>query len=222
MRRKNKLEIVRGRSKAVHWRISSTATEAWSVYSWWQTGLGSRAIMGMDSSGQIGPVRKKASYFQAETSNQVRTGSQGSHEVKIAQEPSDPGYDSQKSELMEVHGTSFAHQPGLQILFHPAGQHLSQQRGVSVWPRMARPPVQWRSLHSGTSSSPGQCMGSRGASLTCSSCQDNVRKSSRNPGYLPKWLQGNWQYFGFTDWMEGCPIDLTGVACEAAIFAASV
>lgn len=59
MRRKSKLEIVRARSKAVHWRISSTATVAWSVYSWWQTGLGSGAIMGMDSSGQIGLVRKK-------------------------------------------------------------------------------------------------------------------------------------------------------------------
>lgn len=59
MRRKSKLEIVRGRSKAVHWRILSTATEAWSVYSWWQTGLGSGAIMGMDSSGQIGLGRKK-------------------------------------------------------------------------------------------------------------------------------------------------------------------
>lgn len=50
--------------------------------------------------------------------------------VKFAQEPSDPGYDSQKLELMEVHGTSLAHQPGLQILFHSLGQHLSQQGGV--------------------------------------------------------------------------------------------
>lgn len=53
------MEIVRARSKAVHWRISSTATEAWSVYSWWQTSLGSGAVMGMDSSGQAGLVRKK-------------------------------------------------------------------------------------------------------------------------------------------------------------------
>lgn len=62
----------------------------------------------------------KTSYFQAETSNQTRTGSQGSLEGEPSQEPSGSSYDSQKSELMEAHGPLLAHQPGLQILLHPS------------------------------------------------------------------------------------------------------
>ena len=34
---------------------------------------------------------------------------------------------------MEAHGTSLAHQPRLQILFHPAGQHLSQQKNTAEY-----------------------------------------------------------------------------------------
>ena len=66
---------------------------------------------------------------------------------------------------MEAHGTSFAHQPGQQILLQPAEQHLSQQKHSK---KVSQPGPGWpdspvmKLLPSGPSFSPGQCLTAEG------------------------------------------------------------
>lgn len=139
---KSKLEIVRARSKAVHWRILVNShrglVSIQLVADWF--GIQEDSV-GMDSSGQIGLVRKK----QATSRLGLAIGSgldpKGSHEeLSLHRSPVTLAM-TVKSELMEVHGTSL--HTSLAYSFVPAlqGSTCPQQRGASVWPRMARHPV---------------------------------------------------------------------------------